>query len=127
MKPEGEGVSALRVDFGSGYRVYFGQDGDQLVILLAGGTKRRQENDIQLASPGMVRIQRAQAKNKEGEGRCHLRGVSESRLWKNYATKTIVSAFLPRSHQRYVGRGSGFGKDGPARVRQWDSWLYESR
>ena len=46
VKAEGEGVSALPVDFGSGYRVYFGQDGDQLVILLAGGTKRRQENDI---------------------------------------------------------------------------------
>jgi putative addiction module killer protein len=48
-KPEGEGVSALRIDFGPGYRIYFGQDGELLVILLAGGTKRRQEDDIQLA------------------------------------------------------------------------------
>lgn len=36
VKPEGEGVSALRIDFGPGYRVYFGQDGTLLVILLAG-------------------------------------------------------------------------------------------
>jgi len=48
-KPEGEGVSAIRLDFGPGYRIYFGQDGATLVILLAGGTKRRQENDIKLA------------------------------------------------------------------------------
>jgi putative addiction module killer protein len=38
-KPEGEGVSALRLDFGPGYRVYFAKDGAQLVILLAGGTQ----------------------------------------------------------------------------------------
>ncbi len=49
VKPEGEGVSALRIDFGSGYRVYFGQDGELLVILLAGGTKRRQAADIERA------------------------------------------------------------------------------
>jgi len=49
VKPEGEGVSALRLDFGAGYRVYFAQDGEQLVILLAGGTKRRQQEDIELA------------------------------------------------------------------------------
>lgn len=48
-KPEGAGVSALRIDFGPGYRIYFGQEGKLLVILLAGGTKRRQESDIQLA------------------------------------------------------------------------------
>jgi putative addiction module killer protein len=49
VKPEGQGVSALRLDFGPGYRVYFAHDGEQLVILLAGGTKRRQQEDIQLA------------------------------------------------------------------------------
>ena len=48
-KPEGKGVSALRLDFGPGYRVYFGQDGSQLVILLAGGAKKRQQDDIHLA------------------------------------------------------------------------------
>jgi len=46
VEPVGSGVSELKLDFGPGYRVYFGRDGDQLVILLGGGIKRRQEEDI---------------------------------------------------------------------------------
>ncbi len=46
MKPVGEGVSELKIDFGPGYRVYFGMDGRTLVILLGGGTKKRQRGDI---------------------------------------------------------------------------------
>jgi putative addiction module killer protein len=46
VKPVGEGVSERRIDFGPGYRVYFGQDGQRLVVLLAGGTKTRQQGDI---------------------------------------------------------------------------------
>jgi len=49
VKPVGEGVSERRITFGPGYRVYFGQDGDKLVILLCGGTKRRQAHDIKQA------------------------------------------------------------------------------
>jgi putative addiction module killer protein len=45
-KSAGSGVSELRLDFGPGYRVYFGKDGDRLVILLGGGSKRRQQADI---------------------------------------------------------------------------------
>lgn len=45
----GNGVSELKLDFGPGYRVYFGKDGQRLVILLAGGTKRRQQMDIDAA------------------------------------------------------------------------------
>ena len=48
-KSVGEGVSELRLDFGPGYRIYFGRDGDRLVILLGGGTKRRQSADIDRA------------------------------------------------------------------------------
>jgi putative addiction module killer protein len=48
-KALGEGVSELRIDRGPGYRVYFGWDGQVLVILLGGGTKKRQQNDIQAA------------------------------------------------------------------------------
>ena len=42
-------IFELRLDFGPGYRIYFGKDGDTLVILLAGGTKNRQQNDIEKA------------------------------------------------------------------------------
>ena len=45
----GEGVSELRVDYGPGYRVYFGQKGRTLVVLLCGGDKRTQERDIRQA------------------------------------------------------------------------------
>jgi len=49
VKSVGEGVLEYRIDFGPGYRVYFGRDGDVLVILLCGGTKKRQQRDIQAA------------------------------------------------------------------------------
>ena len=45
-KSVGKGVFELRIDFGSGYRLYFGRDGEDLVILLGGGTKKRQSRDI---------------------------------------------------------------------------------
>lgn len=48
-KGVGEGVLEYRLDFGPGYRVYFGRDGDVVVILLAGGTKKRQQRDIEAA------------------------------------------------------------------------------
>lgn len=46
VKSVGEGVFEYRIDFGPGYRVYFGQDGQTWVILLTGGTKKRQQRDI---------------------------------------------------------------------------------
>jgi len=49
IKGVGSGVFELRIDFGPGYRVYFGEDGEQLVILLGGGTKQRQQRDINAA------------------------------------------------------------------------------
>ncbi|MDZ7651600.1 MAG: type II toxin-antitoxin system RelE/ParE family toxin [Burkholderiaceae bacterium] len=48
-KPVGEGVSELRIDHGPGYRVYFVQRADVLIVLLAGGDKRTQDQDIRVA------------------------------------------------------------------------------
>lgn len=45
----GEGVNELRIDFGPGYRVYYGHDGTELVILLVGGSKKSQDRDIKTA------------------------------------------------------------------------------
>lgn len=49
VKAVREGVLEYRIDFGPGYRVYFGRDGETLVILLTGGTKKRQQKDIETA------------------------------------------------------------------------------
>lgn len=46
VKAVGEGVAELKIHWGPGYRVYFGQDGPRLVILVGGGTKTRQYRDI---------------------------------------------------------------------------------
>jgi putative addiction module killer protein len=48
-KPVGDGVSELRIDYGPGYRVYFVQRAEVLIVLLAGGDKRTQDQDIRLA------------------------------------------------------------------------------
>ena len=49
VKSLGSGVHELKIDFGPGYRVYYGYDGPKVVILLAGGTKKRQDKDIETA------------------------------------------------------------------------------
>lgn len=49
VKPVGEGVSELRIDYGPGYRVYYKQQGQEVVVLLAGGNKRTQASDIKRA------------------------------------------------------------------------------
>jgi putative addiction module killer protein len=48
-KSVGGGVEELRIDFGPGYRVYFGRDGKSVVILLCGGSKQTQSKDIHAA------------------------------------------------------------------------------
>jgi putative addiction module killer protein len=49
IAPVGEGVSELRIDYGPGYRIYYKQFGEFLVILLVGGDKQTQTKDIRVA------------------------------------------------------------------------------
>jgi putative addiction module killer protein len=49
VKAVGSGVFEYKIDFGPGYRIYFGKDGDRLVVLIGGGTKKRQPQDIAAA------------------------------------------------------------------------------
>ena len=49
VKPAGEGISEMRVDYGPGYRVYFKDTGKEIIILLCGGDKKTQDNDINKA------------------------------------------------------------------------------
>ena len=49
VRPVGEGVSELRIDYGPGYRVYFKKQGRTIVVLLAGGDKRTQSQDVNTA------------------------------------------------------------------------------
>ncbi|MDE0219969.1 MAG: type II toxin-antitoxin system RelE/ParE family toxin [Spirochaetaceae bacterium] len=49
VRPVGEGVSELRIDYGPGYRVYYKKQGRRIVVLLAGGDKRTQSDDVKTA------------------------------------------------------------------------------
>ena len=54
-----DGVSELKLDFGPGYRVYFGRDGKTIIFLLGGGSKRRQSADIAAAIERWKRYKRS--------------------------------------------------------------------
>ncbi len=62
-KGVGNGVLEYRIDFGPGYRIYFGREGTALVVLLGGGTKVRQQRDIDVA----VRLWREYKRRKRQE------------------------------------------------------------
>lgn len=49
VKGVGGGVFELKADFGPGYRIYFGKDGEKIVVLIGGGTKKKQQADIEIA------------------------------------------------------------------------------
>ncbi|HEV2136670.1 MAG TPA: type II toxin-antitoxin system RelE/ParE family toxin [Terracidiphilus sp.] len=61
VKPVGKGLSELRIDYGPGYRVYFQQRGNTIIILLCGGDKRTQAKDIKKAKRMAVEL-------REGHG-----------------------------------------------------------
>lgn len=62
VKGAGSGVQEYRLDYGPGYRIYFGRDGERLVILLAGGTKARQQKDIATAQARWTDYKKRKAK-----------------------------------------------------------------
>lgn len=62
----GFGVFECKINFGPGYRVYFGKDGADIVILLGGGTKKRQESDIEQAHARWADLKRQKKRQKEG-------------------------------------------------------------
>lgn len=64
VKSIGEGVLEYRSEFGPGYRVYFGRDGATLVILLTGGTKKRQQRDIEAAKAFWADYKRRRARRR---------------------------------------------------------------
>jgi putative addiction module killer protein len=63
----GAGVFECKINFGPGYRVYFGKDGDLVVILLGGGMKQRQQNDISLALDRWQDFKHRKKQHKEEE------------------------------------------------------------
>jgi putative addiction module killer protein len=67
-KSVGGGIQEYRIDFGPGYRIYFGRDGERLVILLGGGTKKRQQDGIHRAQNLWADYRR---RKKRGEVKCH--------------------------------------------------------
>ena len=67
VKGVGAGVFECRINFGPGYRVYFGKDGERIIILLGGGTKQRQQDDIRLAHDRWEDYRRRKKEQKEGE------------------------------------------------------------
>jgi putative addiction module killer protein len=68
VKSVGEGVLELRIDYGPGYRVYFGRDGETLVVLLTGGTKKRQQRDIEAARAYWQDYKRQARTSLNGDG-----------------------------------------------------------
>jgi putative addiction module killer protein len=67
VKPVGAGVSEYKVDFGPGYRIYFGQDGERLIILLCGGYKKAQQKDIERAKAYWqeYKVRKRRSRNQE--------------------------------------------------------------
>jgi len=64
IKSVGKGVAEYKIDFGPGYRIYFGQDGDEVVILLGGGSKKTQAKDIKTAQMLWMEYKTEKAKKK---------------------------------------------------------------
>jgi putative addiction module killer protein len=62
----GSGVYECKIDWGAGFRVYFGKDGEKVIILLAGGTKKRQSKDIEQAKAYWESYKQSKRSNEHG-------------------------------------------------------------
>lgn len=71
VKPVGRGVSEMRLNYGPGYRMYYLQDGDRLVLLLLGGDKSTQQRDIEKAHGLADRWRATRQVNGERDGNQH--------------------------------------------------------
>lgn len=62
-------IAEYRIDWGPGYRIYIGKDGDRLIMLLGGGTKQHQQTDIERAKAmwAEYKMRKAEAVGAEGE------------------------------------------------------------
>ena len=69
FKAIGDGVMELRIDLGAGWRIYFTQCGEQIVVLLAGGSKRTQKRDIQRAKALAALLKSGRGKDEKGYSR----------------------------------------------------------
>ena len=63
-KGVGGGILEYKIDFGPGYRIYFGKDGEHLLIIVGGGTKKRQQHDIDIAKTHWKDYKARKRKNK---------------------------------------------------------------
>ncbi len=68
VKSLGSGVFESKIPFGPGYRIYFGQDGDELVLLLGGGTKKQQDKDIEISKKYWLEYKLLKKRDKNA---CH--------------------------------------------------------
>jgi putative addiction module killer protein len=64
VKSAGRGVLEYTIDFGPGYRIYFGREGDVLIILLGGGSKKTQNRDIRNAQSMWVQYKKEKKRSK---------------------------------------------------------------